>query len=166
MPKRRSAYSFRKQLKVGRDGVELAKQILRKHYDTVFDYDNDMETQHRGVDVYVGGLGHIEIKTETYPPKNVFLELSVAGKPGAIDRSCATYLAYIYPDYGLMLLLPRSELQKWLRENFSWILRERRKWVKKVRSAHKGRKWQATGIAVPINIILKDLKVVLIEWED
>ena len=160
------AYSFRRQLKVGRRGVKLAKDILSEQYETVMDLDEDMAAQRRGIDVFVPSLGYLEIKCETYAPKNVFLEIEVAGKPGAIDRSCADYLAYIYPDYGLMLLLPRPELQKWLRENWSWILRERRKWVKKVRSAHKGRKWQATGIAIPINVLLKDLEIVLIEWED
>ena len=159
-------FSFKTQLNVGALGVQIAKSILRPRYTDIVDYADDYEMQQRGVDLYVPGLGYVEVKTDTYAPERFFFELDVEGKPGAVDRSSADYFCIVYPSYRVMYLIPRPALQKWLRDNLAWIEEQHSEWVKHTTSREHGHAWRATGIIVPHHLLMTDLKVEVIAWQE
>jgi len=161
-----SSYNFSAQLGMGAMGVQLAKGVLRSRYQHIEDYGEDEEMQRRGIDLYVEGLGFIEVKTDTHKPRNFFFELDVEGKPGAVDRSSADYFCVVFPEHRVIYLVPRPDLQKWLRDNLAWIRRERPRWIKTIRSNESGRYWRARGVIVPRRMLMTDIKVSVIRWSE
>lgn len=162
----RRSYNFRRQLSVGAMGVQLAKTVLRARYEEIVDYADDLEMQKRGIDLYVVGLGYIEVKTDTHQPEAFFFELDVEGKPGAVDRSCADFFCVIFPEYRVMYLIPRPALQQWLRENMCWVEDEHRRWIKRIRSDQGKNHWRATGVVIPRDLIMADVNIAIIAWNE
>ena len=158
------SFNFSSQLGLGAMGVQMAKSVLRSHYEDIEDYANDREMQKRGIDLYVAGLGYIEVKTDTHSPDRFFFELDVEGKPGAVDRSSADYFGILFPEYRVLYLIPRPQLQKWLRDNLSWIEEEHPEWVKHITSNENGRHWRATGVIVPRRVLAMNIKISAISW--
>ena len=163
---RKQSFSFDTQLSIGEAGVRLAKMVLRAVYPHIRDLEFEWPEQERGIDLYVYELGFVEVKTDTHSPKNFFLELSSDGKPGAIDRSCADYFCIIFPYARVMYLLPRPELQMWLRDNIQWIDNLYKGWITTVKSHSRGRQWNAIGLVVPIWRLQQDLDIVQIKWNE
>jgi len=145
-------------------GVQVAKAVLRSHYEDIEDYANDKEMQKRGIDLYVGGLGYLEVKTDTHSPDRFFFELDVEGKPGAVDRSSADYFGILFPEHRVLYLIPRPALQKWLRDNMGWIEKEHPERVRFITSNENGRCWRAKGVIVPRRILAADIKISAISW--
>jgi len=162
----KQSFNFDTQLSIGEAGVRLAKMILRACYSKIIDFRDQPIPQKRGIDLYVGGLGHVEVKTDMHKPKNFFLELSSDGKPGAVDRSCADFFCIIFPQARMMYLLPRPELQMWLRDNIQWVDNLYKGWIITVKSHSKGREWDAVGLIVPIWRLQQDLDIVQIKWNE
>jgi len=163
---KKQSFNFDTQLSIGKAGVRLAKMVLRAHYPDIVDLEGDYVAQKRGIDLHIQGLGFVEIKTDTHKAKNFFLELNVGNKPGAIDRSCADYFCIIFPQVRVMYLLPRPELQMWLRDNIQWIDNLYTGWITTVKSHNKGRQWDAIGLIVPIWRLRQDLSIVQIKWNE
>lgn len=163
MPK---SYSMQGQLSVGAMGVQIAKTVLRSRYPEIEDLQNNKAEQKRGIDLYVQGLGYLEVKTDSHSPRNLFLELEVSGKPGAVDRSAADYFCVLFYRWRVVYLIPRPELQKWMRENYAWILEEHPGWVKIIRSRAGRSRWSAKGIALPRRVLMEDILVKVIEWTE
>lgn len=162
----RRSFNFRRQMSVGAMGVQLAKTILRARFTEIVDYEKDLEMQRRGIDLYVEGLGYIEVKTDTHKPEAFFFELNVENRPGAVDRSCADYFCIIFPEYRVMYLIPRPELQQWLRNNIYWIEEEERNWIKKIESDQGRNHWRATGVVVPRTLLMADIEIAIISWNE
>ena len=160
------SFDFDTQLNIGALGVQIAKSILRARYPYITDYAEDKEMQRRGVDLYVEGLGYLEVKTDTHDPRRLFFELAVGDKPGAVDRCSADYFCVLYPEHRVIYLIPRPELQKWLRENIGWIERKRPYWLKDTASRNEGRRWRATGVVIPRRLLQKDIKIAVIQWSE
>lgn len=160
------SFSFRGQLGIGRMGVETVISVLQKRGYICKDLQDDMEMQHRGVDLYVEGLGYLEVKTDSHSPENFFLELDVKGKPGAIDRSTADYFCILFPNYQVIYLLPRAELQQWLRENYSWIKDEHPDWIRTIHSTAGKSRWSARGVIVPRTVLMKQVSVATLKWKE
>ena len=163
---KKQSFSFDTQLSIGEAGVRLAKMVLRACYPKIIDFSDQPIPQKRGIDLYVDDLGHVEVKTDMHKPKNFFLELSSDGKPGAVDRSCADYFCIIFPYARVMYLLPRPELQMWLRDNIQWIDNLYKGWITTVKSHSGGRQWDAVGLVVPIRRLRQDLDIVQIRWNE
>ena len=159
-------FSFRGQLDVGAMGVTLAKTVLRSRFPNITDLQADMEQQKRGVDLYVEGLGYLEVKTDSHRPRNFFLELSVSGKPGAVDRSTADWFCILFFKHKVLYLIPRSNLQMWLRENYAWILQEHPEWIKRTRSREGKSIWLAEGVIIPRELLIEDMDIGIIEWNE
>lgn len=164
------SWSFEQQLQRGETGVLIAKMALRSRYPMIKDYARDMEMQKRGVDLYVEGLGFIEIKADYHDDSpNFFLEVSVGKNPGAVDRSGAEYFCFIYPNKRQMYLLPRAHIAKWMREHWTEYIKNNR--VIHIKS-HQGRhSWSADGITVNRERLIEYIKraggkVVYIHWNE
>ena len=151
---------------VGALGVQLAKLVLRRYYPHIEDFADDQEMQRRGVDLFVDGLGYLEVKTDTHSSRRFFFELSVSGKPGAVDRSCADWFCIIYPQERVVYLVSRPELQMWLRNNLPWIRRDCPDWIKHVDSYVGNRTWRATGVVIPARRLMTDTRVEVIQWTE
>ena len=156
------SFGFRNQLSVGAMGVQLAKSVLRSRYPDIVDYAEDMEQQRRGIDLYVPNLGTVEVKTDSHTPTNFFFELDVEGKPGAVDRSCADYYAVVFPEHRVMYLIPRPDLQKWLRDHMASL--QKRDSIRTIRSRHGRNRWEARGAIVPKRLLIRDINVVVVSW--
>ena len=157
---------MQQQLAVGRMGVHLATTILQKRYPIIEDLQSSKSMQKRGVDLFVEGLGYLEVKTDTHSPERVFLELDVGGKPGAVDRSCADYFCVLFPGYRVLYLMARAELQQWLREKYAWIAGTHPDWVKTVHSKSQQSTWSARGVVVPRVLLAQGVNLGVIEWEE
>lgn len=160
------SFNFRSQLGLGAMGVQIAKSVLRSRYDHIEDYADDVEMQRRGIDLYVKGLGYLEVKTDTHSPKRFFFELDVEGKPGAVDRCSADYYCIIFPESRVIYLIPRPDLQKWLRDNLQWLETDHKDWFKCTTSNERGRYWRATGVVVPKRLLMKSIKIDVIRWKE
>lgn len=157
-------FDFGMSLSFGEMGVNLVKSILRSKYKNIIDYNNDQAMQKRGIDIWVETLGFVEIKCDSHSSERFFFELSVAGKPGAVDRCSADYYAMLYYKERRLFLIKRPELQMWLRNHWHWVKHEHPDWVKTIYSSSKGQKWAATGITVPKDIIDKDINIAVLTW--
>lgn len=157
---------MRQQLQVGEMGVSTVKTVLRSRGYVVEDLQKDMSMQKRGVDLFVEGVGYIEVKTDSYEPTNFFFELDSSGKPGAVDRSCADYFCVFFFRHHIIYLIPRAELQKWLRDHYANIKEACPNRIKHIGSSQGTSKWQATGLVVPKEELLKDIRVSVIEWTE
>jgi hypothetical protein len=147
-------------------GVAIAKSIIRSRYPVIKDFNDDQEMQRRGIDLWVEGLGYVEIKSDSHPSDKIFLELSVTGKPGAVDRCCADYYVVLFYKEHLMLMFKRAELQQWLREHWFYIRTKQPTWVKTINSTQNGKFWSAVGVTVPRTELEKDLNVITLTWQD
>jgi len=159
-------FDFTNSLNMGEMGVTIVKSVLRNKYPNITDYNDDMEMQRRGVDLLVEGLGTVEVKTDSHSSDKFFFELSVAGKPGAVDRCSADYFMVLYFKERVIYIIKRAELQKWLREHWSFIRREHKDWVKTISSSNKGKRWSAVGITVPRETFTQDVNVAVLTWEE
>ena len=159
---RKQSFHFDTQLSIGQAGVRLAKMVLRAVYPKIKDLEKDRDAQKRGIDLYVQNLGYVEVKTDLHEPKNFFLELSSAGAPGAIDRSCADYFCIIFPYSRVIFLIERPYLQKWLRDNMC----RSKKWIKHVKSRSDWNQWEAIGLVVPRRLLERDIDVAQIRWNE
>jgi hypothetical protein len=161
-----NTHDFKTSLNMGEMGVTIAKAVLRSRYSSIIDYNNDMAMQKRGIDLWVEGLGFIEVKTDSHSSDKFFFELSVQNKPGAVDRCCADYFAMLYFKERVMYLVKRPELQKWLREHWRWMKSDHPDWVKEITSTSQGKEWKAVGVAVPKNEFMKDVNVGVLAWDE
>lgn len=159
-------FGFRAQLAIGEMGVRLAKTVLRYKYPVITDLQDNMEMQKRGVDLYVEGLGYLEVKTDSHSPQRLFLELDVSGKPGAVDRSCADYFCVLFYKHRVMYLVSRSELQQWLREKYAWVQEAHPDWIKVIRSKSNKSTWSARGVVVPRVLLAQEVNLGVIGWEE
>jgi hypothetical protein len=159
-------YGMTEQLAIGAMGVNVAKCVLRSKYPDIVDYDTDKDMQKRGVDLLVKGLGLVEVKTDSHQPEAFFLELDVGGKPGGIDRCSADYICVLFYKHRLMYLLPRPNVQQWLREHYAWVLTEHPDWVKTTQSSHNNSTWSARGIRVPVGLLQECMDVAVITWPE
>jgi len=163
---KKRSYSFKGQLDIGVLGVQLAKLVLRRYYPQIIDYADRKNMQLRGIDLLIPDLGYLEVKTDTHSARRFFFELSVGTKPGAVDRSCADWFCVIYPQERVIYLIPRPELQMWLRNNMPWIRRDCPDWIKHTNSVSEGRTWRATGVVVPVRRIMTDIRIEVIQWKE
>lgn len=163
---KKQSFSFDTQLSIGEAGVRLAKMVLRAVYPKIVDLKNDSIAQKRGIDLYVDDLGYVEVKTDLHKPKNFFLELSSAGAPGAIDRSCADYFCFIFPYSKIIYLVERPYLQQWLRNNIAWVRNRYKKWIKTVKSHSDWNQWDAVGLVIPIWRLQRELDIMQIRWNE
>ena len=159
-------FSFKSQLDIGRMGVAIAKAVIRSKYPNIRDYNDDMEMQKRGIDLWVENLGFLEIKTDSHSSDRLFFELDVMGKPGAVDRCCADYYVVLFYEERLLIMIKRAELQKWLRERWYWIKTKNTSWIKTIKSSHNGKFWSAIGIAIPRRLLEKDLDIAVLTWQE
>jgi hypothetical protein len=161
-----NSFGFKSQLEIGQMGVSIAKSIIRSKYPNIKDFNDDMEMQRRGIDLWVEGLGYVEIKSDSHSSDKLFFELTVMGKPGAVDRCCADYYIVLYYKEHLMLIIKRADLQQWLREHWSWIRTKNPTWVKTISSTQNGKYWNSVGITVPREDFERDVKVITLTWQD
>ncbi len=159
-------FGLTEQLNVGALGVEIAKSVLHKRFGEIKDLQGDMAEQKRGVDLWVEGLGYIEVKTDSHSPERVFLELDVGGKPGAVDRSTSDYFCVLFYRYHLMVIIPRPELQQWLREHYEEIVRDHAGWIKTIHSRAGKSTWSARGMAVPRAVLARSINISVLEWKE
>jgi len=161
---REKTFGMRAQLAVGEMGVELAKRVLRIKYPVIRDLQNDKKQQNRGVDLHVEGLGYLEVKTDSHNPIRFFLELEVSGKPGTIYKSKADWFCFFFFNYQKMYLLPRVDLQHWMKRNVPDIKQEHPDWVKTIRSHASLTTWSAKGLVVPSQRVLQGVNTVVVSW--
>ena len=159
-------FGFKKQLHIGELGVATVKTVLKDRGYVVKDLQNDKPMQKRGVDLYVEGLGYLEVKTDSYTPTNFFFELDCNGKPGAVDRSCADCFCVYFFRHRVMYLLPRAALQKWLRENYHRIVTEQPNRLKRIGSENNGEVWYAHGLVVPKDEVINSIGAEVVSWEE
>lgn len=162
MPK---SYNFRTQMGVGKMGVDLAVDILRDRYDDVENYEHHMDFQARGIDIFVGGLGFVEVKTDLHTTKNFYFELSMNDGPGGLDKSAADYFAFVFPNERKMFLIKRPELQHWLRNWKGWYKRHTPDSLKFIHSNQGDNVWITMGLIVPWRD-MSDMISVIATWAD
>ena len=159
-------FSFQGQLAVGAAGVEVAKQVLQDNgHGRITDMQGNKAMQKRGVDLLVSGLGYVEVKTDTHPSKNMYFELDVEGKPGAVDRCTADWWCVVFIQCCTMYLIPMPELSHWLREMYRAA---KKKDIHTVGSQAGYAKWTARGMVVPTKELMRALgnKVRVFKWKE
>jgi len=101
----------------GQAGEELAVQLLAPHFESIEQYSEDPFFQKRGIDLWVLGLGYVDVKTDTHQPINLFFEVvGPHNSPGGFDKSRADYYLYMFPLARLAYVLDVPETVFWLRE--------------------------------------------------
>lgn len=159
-------FGMREQLDVGAKGVEIVKEVLKERYPDIVDLQDDRVMQKRGIDLWVGGLGYVEVKSDSHKPDNLFLELDVGGRPGAIDRSCSDCFCILFFRHCVLYFIPRAELQQWLREWYSWTLDNEPTRLKVVQSSAGNASWSARGLVVPTYVLEQAIPgIVKMEWK-
>lgn len=152
----KKTFDMQSQLRIGELGVSVVKEMLRD-VGRIKDFRDNARVQKRGIDLYVEHIGYIEVKTDSHSPKNVFLELEVAGKPGGIDRSCADYIVFLYYRYNVAYVFRRDELQMWLRNNYHTLVAEHPEMYKEILSSSGNNTWSAHGLIVPLKMLTETL---------
>jgi hypothetical protein len=130
--------------------------------------EDDRYMQQRGIDIVSDTLGYVEIKTDSHTPDRVFFELSSNGQPGAVDRSVADSFCIIFYKHNTMLIISRSYLQQFLRENMAHWLDRWPKWFITTHSNRGGNEWCSTGVLVPTSVLTEKLgnKVTQLTWQE
>lgn len=160
-------FGMQEMLKLGEEGVEIVKRVLGVKYPNIIDLQDDHEMQKRGIDLYIGGLGYVEVKSDSHRTDNLFLELDVGGKPGAIDRSCSDVFCILFFKHATLYLIPRAELQQWLREWYVWNLDNEPGRLKVVHSSAGPASWQARGLVIPTCVLEEAIPgIVKMEWKE
>lgn len=137
------SYGFDSMARVGNIGVALLTKHFRAEGTEVVDVTADTRWRERDVDLIVGGA-MVEVKTDTHKPKNIFIELTCAGRPGCVFMSRADYWAVVFPDSGTFHWIALPELQHWICHNvgnYTPVV---------IRSHRKKAQWEAVGICVPV----------------
>ena len=159
-------FNFNESLTIGELGVNIAKSVFRSRYKDIVDYAENREMQKRGVDIEVPSLGTVEIKTDKHSDSKFYFELEVAGKPGGVDRCSADYYCILFYRQHIMYLIRRAELQMWLRNHWHWLKTQHPEWLHKTMSIRQDRRWESTGVVVPRELIMQDLNVAVINWNE
>lgn len=138
------SYSFGAQAKYGEMGCKAVAAYFRSKGYAVEDLQGAREWQKRDIDLLVKGLT-VEVKTDRYSSKAIFLEVTSHEKPGAVFKSRAEIWAYWFPGDGVLHWLALPALQWFmLKTDLSQYKHF------EVDSHRGGRKWQAEGYVVPI----------------
>lgn len=138
-----SSFGFHAQLRVGDVGVRRLVRTLKHDNADVTNLTKDKAYQQRDVDLIVNGL-LVEVKTDTHPSENLFLELTCGDKPGCVFKSRADIWAYAFPREDLCYWISLPELQWWTALHMG-------DYKPVVIKSHRNKsRWKATGIAVPV----------------
>jgi hypothetical protein len=140
------SFSWAKMFAEGARGVETLSALLRADGCEVTDLAQVRLAQQRGIDLVVDGQLW-EVKTDSHPVKNIFLELTVGEKPGCIFHSRADVLAYWFPQAAHLVCLGLPDLQLWLFEHGAAYERRR------IRSSAGASTWSAQGLIVPLTAL-------------
>ncbi len=157
-------FSFKEQLAKGREG-ELKVIELLSCRGNVDDLTQDMEYQRNGIDLYAECAGWVEVKTDFHKPVNLFLEITDRDGPGALFSSCASSLAYLFPNHKLLLLMRRAAVAHWMMQHWCDIQEQHPEWIKHITSCERDSTWQVIGVTVPIEMLEQDIHVERMEWE-
>lgn len=162
----KDTFGFSSQMEKGMLGVKFVKSILRSKYPKIVDYEKDMTMQKLGIDLYVDGLGFVEVKTDLHDTDNFYFEISTSGSPGAIFNSSASWFAILFPKLHEMWLIRRSNLQYWLAMNLGYLEKTYPERFKTITSNRGSRHWSAKGVIVPRSDVVKELGAIEIKWTE
>ena len=138
-------FDFGRCLRLGAKGAEWVVRALNERDVGITLTDDE---QHRGVDGISPQWGRVEIKVDFHDRSpNVFLEVEVDGKPGAIFTSRADVLIYAFPRTGDIYIFPMAWVQYWLAIHLGELKRQGA--VREIHTRNHSREWQATGVVVP-----------------
>jgi len=132
----------------GQRGVSVVVLTLQQLGYHVQSLQENQTLWHRG-DLYVSGIGFVEVKTDYTDYDNVYLEIDVAGKPGWVYASRADYVLVYFVKKGLMYLFPMPDIQRFVAEHYL-VLRPK---IRTATTYKDGSKWQSSGIPVAIEIL-------------
>lgn len=146
-------FDWDETIKRGELGEQLLIQHLRAQGHAVEDVSADWVWRKRDIDLLVDGQ-MVEVKTDSHDPKNLFLELTISGKPGCVFISRAQAWVVVYPKAAVAYWVELPYLQWWLlshQGDYRPIV------VKSHRSyADRTVNWQVVGIAVPVADLIRD----------
>lgn len=115
MARKPRKYPFGGRKRVGELGVaDVARILIEEGYaDHVKDVRGDESYQKRGIDLTIDD--GVEVKTDTYPPKNFFFEIwsnFEKGTKGWLYTSEADLICYYFIKYKVMYILPLKEIRE------------------------------------------------------
>ena len=143
-------YDFGGQFEIGKQGVEILKGLTAG----CIDYLNDMDKQKRGIDLFIPGVGYVEVKTDTTEYENVFLEVDTEGRPGGIFNSRADWLYMVFIKQGVVFSVSLPRVQHWLAQHYGLLNSTCRRTI--VSRRGKAR-WTVGGFIVSRAVLVEEI---------
>lgn len=155
-------HDFNKSVIAGARGEEKIIRYLQAKPETIniLDVRNDRNFQMDDVDLIVDNKHRkgikIEIKTDSYYPRNFFYEyISNQEKNvmGCMEKTKADYIFYYYENYNTLYIIDTKELRAWVRvaENFDKMTKKTIK--NKAGRMHEGNYFTSIGYTLPVVLL-------------
>lgn len=150
-------WSFQEQLNVGQAGEALVAALVGAVFGHSLELLDVDDGQKDGVDFIVPET-KLEVKTETYPARNAYIEYETGGRPSGHAASQADVYVHVFINDGVAYFFNGSELRDFIETRIQEY-HYTEQW------SSNGGRWKVRGAAVPLSDLEEYVSTVRVSIE-